>query len=409
MLFLSTEMIAPARSGECEWICDRQQARIARIISLLSDSQHMPSRTSVLSHLPVKLIQALLLLALLLGYGALAPASQVTGLYSAEVPVEGQSAGQRSDGIKRAFAQMLIKVTGNRGVAQRPELQGDIGKAQNYVQQFRYRFGAGQSADGSAGRLLSVQFDAAAVQRLLRERRLPVWGENRPSGLVWLGIESSGQRRVMRPEEDGRLINAMTATAEQRGIPLMIPLMDLEDQSSVQVADLWGDFEQNIRRASERYSPDLIVTGRLTRLSGQLWRVTWRLYHGDRISSWSDEGNDPARLTAEGVQHVTDLLADRYAPVGGEANLSRIRLRVGGVTRLPQYAELARFLSSQSSVERADMVSVEPDAITYDLRVRGGIQVLEQGLALDGIIEPLSDPTDTPPLTDGVDLFYRMR
>lgn len=351
------------------------------------------------------------MLTLFMGYAAVAPASQVTGLFSAEVPVAGQSAEQRTDGIRRAFAQVLIKVTGNRNVAGRPELQGDIGQAQRYVQQFRYRLGSGSSpADEGAGRLLSVQFDAAAVQRLLRERRLPVWGENRPSGLIWLGIDSRGQRRVMRPEEDGGLLDAMTTAAEERGLPLMIPLMDIEDQSGLGVADLWGDFEQNIRRASRRYSPDLIVTSRMTRLSGQLWRVTWRLYHGDQLSSWSDEGSDPARLADEGVQHVADLLADRYAPVGGEANLSRIRLRVSGVTALAQYAAVANFLQSQSSVERADMVSVDPEAVTYELRVRGGIQVLEQGLALGGMIEPVTElPNVTQPLAEGVDLFYRMR
>lgn len=371
----------------------------------------MPSRLSVSSQLPLRLRQALLLLVLLAGCVAPASASQVTGLYSAEVAVAGQSAEQRSDGIRRAFAQMLVKVTGNRNVAQRPELQQDIGQAQRYVQQFRYRFGAGQSADdGASDRLLSVQFDAGAVQRLLRERRLPVWGENRPSGLVWLGIESRGQRRVMRPELDDKLLAAMGTAAARRGIPLLIPLMDLEDQSRVRVADLWGDFEQNIRFASERYSPDLIVTGRLNRLSDRLWRVDWRLYHGDRISSWRDEGADPARLADEGVQHVTDLLAERYAPVGGEANLSRVRLRVSGVTGLAQYAAVAGFLQSQSSVERADMVSVDPEAVTYELRVRGGIQVLEQGLALDGMIEPVTDLADTAPLlSEGVDLFYRMR
>jgi len=356
-------------------------------------------------------MQALLALILLMGYVTLATASQVTGLYSAEVSVDGQSAEQRTDGIRRAFAQMLIKVTGNRNVARRPELQQDIGQAPRYVQQFRYRLGAGQSPTAEeAARLLTVQFDAAAVQRLLRERRLPVWGENRPSGLVWLGIESQGQRRVMRPEVDTGLLSAMAAAAEKRGIPLILPLMDLEDQSGVRVADLWGDFEQNIRRASQRYMPDLIVTGRMTQLSGRLWRVAWRLYHGDRVSSWTDEGADPAALAHEGVQHVSDLLADRYAPVGGEANLSRIRLRVTGVTELAQYVGVGHFLQSQSSVERADMVVVEPDAITYELRVRGGIQVLEQGLALGSLIEPITDlPDAMQPLIEGVDLFYRMR
>jgi len=378
----------------------------------------MPSCSSDPSHLSVKLIRALLMLVLFMGYTAAATASPVTGLYSAEVPVEGQSAEQRTDGIRRAFMQMLIKVTGNRNVAQRPELQGDIEQAPRYVQQFRYRLDAGRApaategaadSEGSA-RLLTVQFDGAAVQRLLRERRLPVWGENRPSGLVWLGIESRGQRRVMRPELDDSLLGAMTGAAEKRGIPLILPLMDLEDQSGIRVADLWGDFEQNIRRASQRYSPDLIVTGRMTQLSGRLWRVTWNLYHGDRVSSWSDEGSDPIGLAHEGVEHVSDLLAERYAPVGGEANLSRIRLRVSGVTELTQYVGVGRFLQSQSSVERADMVSVEPEAVTYELQVRGGIQVLEQGLALGGMIEPITDlPDAAQTLIEGVDLFYRMR
>ncbi len=107
--------------------------------------------------------------------------------------MEGQSAEQRTDGIRRAFTQMLVKVTGNRNIARRPELQGDIEQAPRYVQQFRYRLGAGQSPVAEeAARLLTVQFDALAVQRLLRERRLTVWGENRPSGLVWIGIESGG-------------------------------------------------------------------------------------------------------------------------------------------------------------------------------------------------------------------------
>lgn len=378
----------------------------------------MPSCSSDPSHLSVKLSQALLILVLLMGYATVATASRVTGLYSAEVPVEGQSAEQRTDGIRRAFTQMLIKVTGNRNVARRPELQGDIEQAPRYVQQYRYRLNAGRAPAAEEGaaesaesaRLLTVQFDAAAVQRLLRERRLTVWGENRPSGLVWLGIESSGQRRVARPELDGVLLGAMSAAAEKRGIPLLLPLMDLEDQSAVRVADLWGDFEQNIRRASQRYSPDLIVTGRMTQLSGRLWRVTWNLYHGDRVSSWRDEGADPVVLAHEGVEYVSDLLAERYAPVGGEANLSRIRLRVAGVTGLAQYVGVGRFLQSQSSVERADMVSVEPEAVTYELQVRGGIQVLEQGLALGGMIEPITDLPDAgQTLIEGVDLFYRMR
>lgn len=362
------------------------------------------------------LIQLPLGLFFYLGFMLLASASQVTGLYSAEVPVAGQSSEQRTEGIVRAFAQMLVKVTGNRQIAQRPELQGDLPLAPHYVQQYRYRLLSDQTpaanvTDAEAvGRLLMVQFDENAVQRLLRERRLPVWGDNRPSGLVWLGFEGQGQRRVMRPEDDAQLLNVMTQTADKRGIPLMLPLMDLEDQAGFQVADLWGDFELNIRRASERYSPDLIVTGKLTQLSGGLWRASWVLYHGERSSRWQDEGANPSLLTSEGVERVTDILAERYAPVVGEGNLSHVRLWVSGVVDLNQYAAVGRFLQSQSSVEQAEILVAGPDSIIFDLRVRGGVQVLEQGLALGGLIESTSEQPDVSRgLVEGVALYYRMR
>jgi hypothetical protein len=56
------------------------------------------------------------------------------------------------------------------------------------------------------------------------------------------------------------------------------------------------------------------------------------------------------------------------------------------------------------------MFAVEPDAVIFELQVRGGIQVLEQGLSLGGVIEPVNDlPDATQSLVEGVDLFYRMR
>ncbi|MCW8890509.1 MAG: DUF2066 domain-containing protein [Sedimenticola sp.] len=376
----------------------------------------MPYYQRQLEMISIKPVCQLFLIMLLLGVVASASASQVSGLYSAEVPVEGQSSEQRTEGIMRAFTQMLVKVTGNRKIAQRPELQADLKLAPRYVQQYRYRLHAepqpegGESAADEAGRLLMVQFDEDAVQRLLRDRRLPVWGDNRPSGLIWLGFEGQGQRRLMRPESDAALLDIMIRQADQRGIPMMLPLMDLEDQAGMQVADLWGSFEQNIRRASERYSPDLIVTGKLNQLSGGLWRANWQLYHGDRSSSWRSESNSPATLVTEGVEHVSDLLAERYAPMAGESGLSRVRLRVSGVVALQHFAGLERFLHTQSSVEQAEILSAEPDSITYELRVRGGVQVLAQGLALGGLIEPVPDASDpSSQLVEGVDLYYRMR
>ncbi|MES9873960.1 MAG: DUF2066 domain-containing protein [Candidatus Sedimenticola sp. 6PFRAG7] len=341
-------------------------------------------------------------------------AVQVDGLYQAEVPVAGQEAGQRNQAIMLAFSKMLTKVTGNRNIANRPELTSHLSKASRYVQQYRYQLAERQpeSSDtqpAEPARLLQVEFDAQAVNRLLRQNRLPVWGENRPGGLVWLGEESKSRGRRLTSAESGAW-PVVEAAAQQRGIPLIRPLMDLEDQSRLKVADLWGDFERNIYSASHRYSPDFILTGRLIRVSGNLWRSSWRLFQGENVSAWNNDGTSRNRLLKDGVQYAADLLANRFAPVGGGSELTRVKLRVGGIGSLQEYAGVGGFLSSQSSVARADLAVVEPGAVIYDLQVRGGLGVLEQGLALGGLIEPDSDAgLGEETATENVDLYYRLR
>ncbi|MET0082891.1 MAG: DUF2066 domain-containing protein [Sedimenticola sp.] len=355
---------------------------------------------------------------LLLFFAALAPVHgvQVEGLYQAEVPVAGQQASQRNEAIGRAFGKVLVKVTGNRNIASRSELAPEFSRAPRYVQQYRYRLADEQpqseGADGEAvepARFLQVTFDSQAINRLLRQSRLPVWGENRPGGLVWLGEERKGrQRRLVGAESSAWQV--LDTAAGERGLPLLYPLMDLEDQSRMQVSDLWGDFERNISGASQRYSPDFILTARLSRVSNGLWRSSWSLFQGENVSSWNNDGTSRNQLLSDGVQYAADLLANRFAPIGGGSELTQVRLRVGGIASLREYAGVGSFLSTQSSVAKAELSEVDSGAVIYDLQVRGGLQVLEQGLALGGLIEPDDDfVMGDEAVAENVDLFYRLR
>lgn len=380
-----------------------------------------------------------LLLLLLLSTWESVFATQMKGLYEVEVPVAGQETVQRNEAIRKAFGLMLVKVTGNRGVTARQELVDAIRKAPRYVQQYQYRLApiekeavettamgsvaepplepAGDSPEGvvktveeEPARLLKVTFDHNAVERLLREKRLPVWDGNRPSGLIWLGVESGSRRRLGLPDADVELYAAMVESSGGRGIPLIFPLMDLEDQAGMQVADIWGDFEANIRRASNRYAPDLIVSGRLIQLSEHLWRAQWSFYLADQVVKWSDESSAVEILADQGVQRIADLLAERFAPLGGDDGVSLVRLRVEGVHDFKGYLTVGNMLRSQGAVDHVDILFVEPDAVTFGLQARGGIQLLEQGLVLGGILIPAASAQAADSLlTDQVDLTYRLK
>ena len=47
---------------------------------------------------------------------------------------------------------------------------------------------------------------------------------------------------------------ALRARAAYRGMPLQLPLMDLEDQAGLTPADVWSGYQPGIRQASARYT-----------------------------------------------------------------------------------------------------------------------------------------------------------
>lgn len=348
------------------------------------------------------------------------------GLYSAEVPVAGQRTEQRNAAIREAFRKVLVKVTGNSGIAKREGLQPAIQKAAGYVQKYRYRL-APESDTSKSGddpqRLLEVEFDEEAVNRLLEGEGMPTWGRNRPQILVWLGIEKGGERVHLTPGTDVVIEHAVLDAGRDRGLPLMLPLMDLEDRSRLQISDLWGGFSTTVRNASRRYDPDLIIFGRLHRISDRLWRAHWTLLKEDgSSSSWKSEGSSGAVATKAGLQQLADRLAARSAPIRKLTDVIKLEMRVGGIQFLGDYERVQDYLQGLNSVEQAELLFAEPQAVVFALRVRGGRGVLEREISLGNMLqrdsggvpggedtgdEGVSGPT--PSSVDEVVLYYQLQ
>ncbi|MET0026979.1 MAG: DUF2066 domain-containing protein [Candidatus Thiodiazotropha sp.] len=358
----------------------------------------------------------LLLLSLLLPE---AWAETVNNLYEAEVPVIGQSSEARAKGIREAFAAVLVKVSGDRTLVNNPDLGGLLNRASGLVQQYRYKLLPIEPESGQAegpDRLLWARFDARAVNRLLRESGIPVWGETRPSMLLWLGQESGTRRDLISPERESGLKSELSAVADRRGVPLIWPLMDIEDQNAVQVSDLWGAFEEDIRSASDRYLPDVILVGRLSNLGRGGWRGEWILYLPDKVNRWQTQASNRDALAAEGLQQAIDALALRFAPQQVSQGVTHLKLRVYGVSRLADYALVQDYLRTLAMIEQVDLLSADAEKIDFLLRVNGNRESLIRGIQLGAVLEPvviqeIPDP-DQPERSEPIDgdgLTYRLR
>jgi len=311
--------------------------------------------------------------------------AQVSGLYEAEVLAEGQEVEQRNRAIVEAFRQVLVKVTGNRGVVHQPLLADEINSAPRYVQQYRYRV---VMQEQQQVRMLRVKFDKNAVDRMLRQQGVAVWGDKRPATLVWLATEQNGRRSLVMADSDEQAYSSLIGAMERRGVPILFPLMDLEDQTRLQVSDVWGGFADTIWQASERYGPDAVMTARLVKFGAELWRADWTLLLGKKEFLWDSEGDSLAMAVEAGIHAGMDLLASRYAPSAAENSVDAIYLHVSGVNDLYHFARLQRYLLGQGAVEQASLAFVEPRAVTYALQVRGGQHALEQGISLSNILFP---------------------
>lgn len=343
-------------------------------------------------------LTALLLTA---GLASTAAAVEVATLYTADVAVNNEAEDPRKDAYERALRKVLLRVSGS-GLSRNPAAIAELfGEPASYVMQFR----------SGANDTLWVSFDGEAIEQTLRGAGQSVWGAERPLTLVWLAVDwGQGNREIIAADDrdrseqasrsidrNKRLRQRVLEIAEQRGLPLVFPLLDTVDLQGVTFSDIWGGFDDRIIKASQRYDTDSILIGRIRASSGR--RENWSYFFNGVDRSWN---GSPETV----VGQVADLLASEFA-VGGDAPASTVALAVSGVATLEAYGSLQKLLAGVSLIESVVTTGVSGDRISYRVEVRGGADRLRRALLFNGLIEQERVPGPGGPGTASeLEFFY---
>ena len=325
-----------------------------------------------------------------------------TSLYETEVVWSAGDAAGREAAFRRALRQVLVKVTGLRRLADAAEFEPLVESAQGLVQQYQLRTVAVGSGEASVQEpRLWARFDEAAVDRLVREAELPAWRRPRSEVLAWVAVESGGAKRMVGAEDTEGLAEIFRHGAASRGVPLVLPLLDLEDQARVGPSDLWAGpwdlragAEDRFRAASERYRPGATLIGRLDRPNGVLWEARWSLLLPGAAQRWKTEGDMLDLVIDEGVQEVIDALFAHYASAAPEAARAAIEVSVSGVRDFAGYTRAMRYLESLDEVESIDVLAVTSDRLRLGLGLRTGAAGLREALALGSTLAEATSGAD---------------
>jgi hypothetical protein len=327
------------------------------------------------------------LLLCLLWFAPLVPGTAAAAdLFESEIVVPDQSPAERNSAFGTALAEVLTRVAGGNNVLASDAARALLADPGKLVQQYRYY----TRPDSQPPVLLMwVRFDESSIREGLQQQGLSYWGKERPDTLVWLAVEDRGRRYVVAAGDDSDVRQQIELAARQRGVPIVFPLMDLEDQSRARFTDIWGGFFDNVLQASERYSTQAVLIGRLNRSVSGGWSSRWQLQVGGRPSTWSDSRSDLAQLSQQGINDTADILAGQFAvATGGAAGNDRVTIEVGGVDSLADYARINAYLEALTSVADMQLTQVNGPTLKYSLRLNGSLQDLTRTVAIGSVLEP---------------------
>jgi hypothetical protein len=306
-------------------------------------------------------------------------------LYAVEQPVADQSAEERSRAAADGLLTVLTRLTGLVSVPRNERINAALARPESYYTSFV--FIAKPLPSGVQQRYLKVTFQAAAIRALIREAGLPVWWSKRPAVMVWLVLDTSGERQILSSTTRHPLTMAIRDRARLRGLPATLPLMDLDDSLAVSAGDVWGKVGQTLDNASARYGADIVLVGRITRnpgflLTTQPYRGDWEVWIEGRPVAENFSAADAAQAAQLGIDMIADRLAERYAVLPRPLQVQR--LAVGGLNDTASYAAFMRYIESLEFIERVAVTSLSPQALQIALASRAQAAQLEFLLTAEG-------------------------
>ena len=319
-------------------------------------------------------------------------AADVANLYQSQSPVSSQSGEERQKVAPDVLQQVILKVVGDRSALDTVDLSAILAKTDQFIKHYKYHQTNNISDDVTEPEHLDVllSFNENDLNDVLTEHGLPIWGHSRPEVLIWVAIEEGDTRSVLSEETNQlNIVQSLNQSAFMRGLPLLFPVMDLQDQSQVTFTDLWADFSETIETASKRYGAPVILMVKLKVSENNLFRADWHARINGESEKWQTRGEGGIAIKA-GVEELTDRLAIRFSQLATPQDSHTLTLEINNVKNYSDYNRVINYLANLHYISDVELSTFTNDTLTIDLSVKGDLAVLDRTFSIDRVLIALS-------------------
>jgi hypothetical protein len=333
----------------------------------------------------------------------------LSDLYQATVPVPDRTQASIEAGIEKAFAKVMVRLTGHSDVMQSPQLGPFLTDPRALMNAVGFSDLPQVNGFGANGIGLDVSFDQQIVDKLLRQAQLPILPSNRPRLLVWVITddiqfgrrfinESLAQPLLSVDDQLGQLdelvqndyaphlIQALDDAMKDRGIPYLLPIFDLEDQLSLSLNQAWSLNADLMAAATRRYQADGWFALRLYTTSMGEIRGAWVYQHSGKRQLNDFRGPEMGPAIESAVEDILDglLQAFTYVP---QLGTDQLLVQIDGIASLSQYRSVLEFFSQLQLVDSVQLFAIESEQLVLAIQVEGRADRLHSDLLRSGKLQ----------------------
>ncbi len=301
-------------------------------------------------------------------------AQQQNDLYHTEVQLTGSDKAENI-AKQEGLVNVLIKVSGQTDIAQNEVIKKALTQSDRYVTQMSF------VEYDDAPRAMKLGYNSKMVLNLLTQSEQSIWETPRKSVLVWIVNEYNYQRSIIWEQSNNSLITRIKEAANERGLPVMFPVGDFDDVTSIEIPDLWGNFKKPIADASERYNPQAILVVKVRGNSS-----SWTLFdttpqYLPTTSTKPLEGRESGAVQlADMVNNVSDYFAKKYTKNLGAVVSQSEMISIEGIHSTRAFFTIEKQLKQLNSVASVQVDTIQGNKVTYTLNLLGDSEQFNQEL-----------------------------
>jgi len=313
-------------------------------------------------------------------------AKEISNIYQVDIQVKEQSNKARWQASLEGFKQVLVRRSGSNRILSSKQTIDAYKKVTSYVQKSQYSSNTELMSEYKY--IISLHFEPRLIDNLIKRANQPLWDSNRPVSMLWLSQEETVEnnppyRRIIIENVSEQVTNNLILkNSNRRGVPVILPLMDFDDNLLVTQSDVWGRFPEAIIVASKRYLVESIIIGKIYQRDG-LWIGQLSYFNESNNLSFEHQTDNVEMMYEKIFDSLAEILCNQYCVTQTATVGQELLIEIENITNFEAFLKIKNYISELSAIRQVDVLAIHQDKLILKLSLLSNEQAVIDSLSLN--------------------------